>query len=150
MASFGLNNTATNISSVYISPQSQQRFTIGFNIPITDWGKRRNSFAIARLEQEQTAINIKQEEEKLLLEIRFIADKLAILKNNINQSLSLDTLSQKRFAITNRLFQSGKVSLFELQASQIEKDNSRRNYIAALQEFWENWYLLKAKTLLSF
>jgi outer membrane protein len=149
-ASYGLNNAAADIPSVYRNPQSQQRFNIGFNIPIADWGKRKNSFAIAKFEQEQTEIKIKQEEEKLLLEIRLIADKLAILKNNIDQSLSLDTLSQKRFAITNRLFQSGKASLLELQSSQFEKDNARRNYINALRAFWENWYMLKSKTLLSF
>ena len=149
-ASYGLNNAAADITSVYRNPQSQQRFNIGFNIPIADWGKRKNSFAIAKLEQEQIVIQNKQEEEKLLLEIRLIADKLAVLKNNIVQSLSLDTLSQKRFAITNRLFQSGKASLLELQSSQFEKDNARRNYINALRAFWENWYMLKSKTLLSF
>jgi outer membrane protein TolC len=44
------------------------------------------------------------------------------------------------------MFETGKVSLLELQAAQTEKDNARRNYIRALRKFWENLYLLRVKT----
>ena len=92
----------------------------------------------------------KQEEVRLLEELTNLINDLPVLKTNINQSLLLDTLSQKRFLITNRLYQSGKASLLELQAAQTEKDNAKRNYIAALRKFWESYYLLKAKTLIDF
>lgn len=68
------------------------------------------------------------------------------MQRNVQQSLLLDTLSQKRFAITNRLFQSGKANLLELQAAQTEKDNSKRNYITTVRKFWESYYLFRAKT----
>jgi outer membrane protein len=146
-ASYGLNNSAAELATIYQNSQYQQRFSIGFNIPITDWGKRKNNVTIVKAEQEQTEILIKQEEAKLLLEISSLADELPVLKNNVSQALMLDTLALKRYMITNRLFQSGKTSLLEQQAAQTEKDNARKNYIAALQRFWEAWYLLKAKTL---
>ncbi len=146
VASYGLNNAAADISTIYRNPQDQQRFSIGFNIPITGWGKRKNSIAIAKQQQEQTELNIKQEEGKLIVEITGLAEELPVLKNYVRQSLILDTLSQKRFAITTRLFQSGKVSLLELQAAQAAKDNAKREYIAALRRFWESYYSLKSKT----
>ena len=86
----------------------------------------------------------------MLEEIASLINELPVLKNNIGQSLALDTLSQKRFLITTRLYQSGKASLLELQAAQTEKDNAKRNYIAALRKFWESYYLLKARTLIDF
>ena len=145
VASYGLNNAATNLSAIYRNPQDQQRFSIGFAIPVADWGKRKNNMAVAKLQEEQVEINNKQEEAKLISEIINLVNELPVLKSNATQSLLLDTLSQKRFSITNRLFQSGKVSLLELQAAQAEKDNARRNYIAALRRFWESYYLLKVK-----
>lgn len=150
VASYGLNNAATDLSAIYRNPQDQQRFSLGFTIPIADWGRRKNNLAIAILNEEQTELSNKQEEVRLLEELTNLINDLPVLKTNINQSLLLDTLSQKRFLITNRLYQSGKASLLELQAAQTEKDNAKRNYIAALRKFWESYYLLKAKTLIDF
>ena len=150
VASYGLNNAAADLPAIYRNPQDQQRFSLGFTIPIADWGRRKNNLAIARLNEEQTELTNKQEAAKLLEEISNLINELPVVKNNIAQSLVLDTLSQKRFLITNRLYQSGKASLLELQAAQTEKDNAKRNYIASLRKFWESYYLLKAKTLLDF
>lgn len=146
IASYGLNNAATDIPAIYRNPQDQQRFSIGFSIPIADWGKRKINIATAKTQAEKSAIGNKQEEAKLVLEITNLVNELYILQEQIEQSLSLDTLAQKRFAITNRLFQSGKASLIELQAAQSEKDSAKRNYIAALRKIWESHFLLSAKT----
>lgn len=146
VASYGLNNAAANLASIYRNPQDQQRFSIGFNIPIADWGRRKNSLATAKLQLEQIVISNKQETAELVRAITNLIAELPILKSTIQQSLVLDTLSQKRFTIANRLFQSGKVSLLELQSAQAEKDNAKRNYLAALRKLWESYYLLKLKT----
>ncbi|HEV7781848.1 MAG TPA: TolC family protein [Chitinophagaceae bacterium] len=146
VASYGLNNTAPDIPAIYRSPQDQQRFNISFNIPIADWGRRKNSLAAVRLREDQLDILHKQVTAKFTTEIRNLATELPVLQPAVEQSLLLDTLSQRRFTITNRLFQSGKASLLELQAAQTEKDNARRNHIAALRKFWESYYLFRVKT----
>ena len=146
IVSYGLNNAALNIPSIYRNPQDQQRFSIGFNIPIADWGRRKNNLAVAKIQEEQIDIGIKQDEAKLVTEITNLLNELPVLQRNIQQSLLLDTLSQRRFTITNRLFQSGKTSLLELQAAQTEKDNARKNYILTIKRFWESYYLFRVKT----
>ena len=148
-ASYGLNNSATDLASIYRNPRDQQGFSVGFNVTIADWGRRKNNIAIAELQKKQTETDIKLEEANLLLEISNIVDELPVLKNTIVSLNRLDTLSQRRFVVANRLFQAGKLSLLELQAAQSEKDIARRNYILSLQRFWEQWYALKAKTLLA-
>ena len=82
----------------------------------------------------------------MINEISNLVIELPLLKKNVAKSLHIDSLSQRRFNITNRLFQAGKVSLLELQAAQTEKNNATRNYIIALRLFWESYYLLKMKT----
>ena len=146
VASYGLNNAATDLPAIYKNPQDQQRFSIGFNIPVADWGRRNNNLAAAKLQEEQIEINNKQEEAGLITAITQLVNELPVLQQSIRQALVLDTLSQRRFTITNRLFQSGKAGLLELQAAQGEKDNAGRNYILAIRRFWESYYLFRVKT----
>ncbi len=150
IVSYGLNNAGTDIPAIYQHPQDQQRFSIGFNIPVMDWGKRKNSVSAAMIREEQIEIINKQDEARLINEITDLTNQLAFLRYNVQQALLSDTLSQKRFAITNRLFQSGKASLLELQAAQTEKDIARRKYIATLRMFWESYYLLRLKAVFDF
>lgn len=145
-ASYGLNNAATSFSGVYRDPQSQQRFSIGFSIPLSNWGRSKNSIAIAKAKQLQTETENKSEDLRLIAEIENLIAEIPVLVNNINRAKQLDTLSEKRFIITNKLWQSGKVTLLELQAAQSEKDNSRKNYVIALRRFWETYYFLKIRT----
>jgi outer membrane protein TolC len=146
VASYGLNNAATSLPAIYQNPQDQQRFSIGFNIPVADWGIRNNSLASAKLQEQQIEISNKQEKAKLITEITQLFNELPVLRQNVQLALLLDTLSQRRFFITNRLFQSGKAVLLELQAAQTEKDNARRNYFSTIRRFWESYYLFRVKT----
>jgi outer membrane protein TolC len=145
-ASYGLTNTANNIPAIYQNPNDQQRFSIGFAIPLITWGKNKNSIAAARLQEKQAELINKAEEARWLSEITSLINELPALQRNVTAARRIDTLTQKKYSITNRLFQSGKASLLELQAAQSEKDIARRNYIQALRQFWESWYLLKVKT----
>lgn len=145
MASYGLTNSAGSVPGIYQNPNDQQRFSIGFSVPLITWGKKKNSITAARLQEKQVELNNKAEEAKLVAEITSILNELPLLQKNVASAKRIDTLTQKRYIVANRLFQTGKTSLLELQAAQTEKDNARRNYLLALRRFWEGWYLVKAK-----
>lgn len=145
-ASYGLNKAANKIKQIYNDPNDQQRFRVGVSVPISDWGKRKNKIAIAELEQQKYQTEKKDIEATLLTEVVNLYNQLPMLRQNIETARALDTLSQKRFAIANRLFQSGKATILELQAAQTEKDNARMGYVVAIRRFWESWYLLQMKT----
>lgn len=145
-ASYGLNKAADNIPGIYRNPNDQQRFSISFSIPIADWGRRKNNLETERLQQKDVELNLKNEESKFITELSNLLAQIPILQNNISKSLVLDSLSKKRFEITNRLYQLDKASLLEVQVAQTEKDNAIRNYITAIRQYWEAYYLLKAKT----
>lgn len=144
--SYGLTNAASTIPSIYRSPNDQQRFSIGFAVPVASWGKRKNSLAAARLQEKQVELNNKKELESLKTELESIIIQLPLLQKDIQRSLITDTLTGKRLSISSRLYQSGKISLLELQAAQTDQENARRNYIRALRKYWEIYYLVRAKT----
>jgi outer membrane protein len=150
VASYGFNNAAANLGGIYNNPQNQQRFSIGFNVPIADWGRQKNNRAAAKLEEEHLQLMQAKEKATLQTEIKNLVLLLPILEKQIVIALNLDTLATKRFDIANRLFQSGKISLLELQAAQTEKENAKRTYLDTVRRFWETAYLLNLKTNTAF
>jgi outer membrane protein TolC len=146
-ASYGLNKAADNLTAVYQNPNDQQRFSIGFTIPVADWGRRKTRYNAALAEEKLVEYANKLDEANYITEISNLVNSLPILKTSITMALQADTIAQKRFAITNRLYQLSKAGLLDLQVAQNEKDNARRNYFSAIRNYWEAYYLLKKLTL---
>ncbi len=149
-ASYGLNNAEDNIPAIYRNPNNQQRYSVTFSIPIIDWGKRNGNIELAKLQEKESELSMIAEEAKLIAEAESLINQLPVFRDNITNAQSLDILSQKRYSIATRLYQLGKISLLELQAAELEKDNAAKFYVYSLRQFWEAYYLLKAKTMATF
>lgn len=144
--SYGLNNTGNTISSLYNQPNNQQRFSIGLTIPIYDGGRRRTKLLIARNNQQLVSARNKEEVQTLVNEITRIYNDYNYARTNIARLQKLDSIGERRFAITNRLFTAGKIPVNDLQLAQREKDNARRNYVGALRKLTEQRYAITART----
>ena len=147
-ASYGLNKAADNLAGIYQNPNDQQRFSLGVTVPIADWGRQKTRYAVAKTEEKLIGYSNKIDEANDVTEITNLINSFSSLKNNINLAQLTDTIAQKRFVITNRLYQLSKASILDLQVAQNEKDNAKRNYLSAVRTYWEAYYLLKKLTLL--
>jgi outer membrane protein TolC len=150
VASYGLNNIGNNISNVYSNPNDQQRFTIGFNVPIVDWGRRKARYNTAKAIEKLTAATNEFDETVIFQEITTLVKNIELLKQSIELAKKTDTVAQRRFTIASNLYQIGKLSVTDLNLAQSEKDNARRTYIAALKSYWDAYYMLRRITLFDF
>jgi outer membrane protein len=146
-ASYGLNKAVNQLVSVYQNPDDQQRLSIGFSIPIVDWGRSKINYNITKLQEKSVTYSNAQEEANYIADLTNLVNSFPLIMNNISLALQQDTIAEKRFVITNRLYQLSKATLLDLEAAQTENDNSKRNYVAAIRSFWEAYYLLKKLTL---
>jgi outer membrane protein TolC len=149
-ASYGLNNIGNNIGEIYQNPKDQQRFNIGFNIPIVDWGRRKAMYNTMIANEKLTSFNIELEESVLVQEIITLVKNFDRLKSNIALAQKADTVAQRRYDISNKLYQIGRVTITELNFAQNEKDYAHRNYVATLRQYWDSYYLLRRITLFDF
>lgn len=149
-ASFGFNNTGGEVSSIYNNPKDQQRFLIGFNIPIIDWGRRQSRYKSAKALEQLTIYNIELDEQSYLQEITTLVKNIELLTSNVALTLKTDSVAQRRFELSYALYKSGKVSITDLGISQNEKDQARKGYISSLRSFWDSYYLLRKLTLYDF
>lgn len=150
VASYGLNSVGNEIQDVYRNPNDQQRFSIGFSIPIVDWGRRNARYNTAKA-MEKLAITTNEFDEAIIYqEITTLVKNLSLLKSNITLAQKTDSVAQRRFMLANNLYQIGKLSVTDLNLAQSEKDNSRRMYIEALRAYWQAYYTLRKVTLYDF
>lgn len=149
-ATFGLNRAGKDLGIIYSSPKDQQTFSIGFNVPVIDWGRRSAALNTAKATLKLTEYNNEIEEINYLQEIVTLAKNMPLLRDNIELTRNVDSLAEKRYLIANRSFQNGKTSISELNIAQNEKDNAKLEVIAALKAFWDSYYLLRRITLYDF
>lgn len=150
VASYGLNNVNEHLGGVYNTPNDQQRFSIGFNIPILDWGRRNARYHTARSLEKLTETTNEFDEITIYQEITTLVRNMELLNSSMALSQKADAVAKRRYAIANNLYQTGKLSLTDLSVAQSEKDNARRAYINVLKTYWTSFYLLRRLTLYDF
>lgn len=149
-ASYGLNRAANDLGTVYNDLKSQQTFSLGFNVPILDWGRRQARYNTAEAMKKLVELNNSLEEASIEQEVTTLVDNIQLLKGNTTLAATTDSVAKRRYAIANSLFQTGKLTITELNLAQAEKDNARRAYISSLRSYWAAYYLLRKLTLFDF
>jgi outer membrane protein TolC len=149
-ATYGLNRAASNINTVYSYPKSQKTFSIGINVPIVDWGRRKARYNTAIALEKLTEFNNDLDSASIIEEVTTLVNNIELLKNNISLAKTTDSVAQRRFTIANELYQVGKLTIIELNLAQVEKDDAQRSYVTALRQFWDAYYLLRRLTLYDF
>ena len=132
VASYGLNNIGDQIGSIYQNPNDQQRFSIGFNVPIVDWGRRNARYNTAKAIEKLTSVNNEFDEQTIYQEIVTLVKNITLLRSNIVLARKTDSVANRRFTLANNLYQIGKLSVTDLNLAQLEKDNARRTYMLSL------------------
>jgi outer membrane protein TolC len=61
-----------------------------------------------------------------------------------------DTVAAKMFEVTKQRFLIGKIDVLELNNADTKKDQNKRNYIQALNNYWTYYYNMRALTLFDF
>lgn len=146
VGSFGVTNTGNNIPALFNNTNDQQRFSIGLQIPIYDGGRRKQRILIARENEKLVSARSRLDVLQLTNEITDIYNEYNYTRTNIGKLKLMDSIGDQRFLISNRLFETGKISVTELQISQREKDMAKRNYLRMLRRITELRYAIRART----
>ncbi|WP_296703989.1 TolC family protein [Algoriphagus sp.] len=149
-ASYGYNNAAFTWSDIYNNPNTQALVNLGISVPILDWGrnKARMSQALANqqlteYEVEQEAINFEQEIFTKVRNFLMIRERIAVTKKS-------DEVAEKRYQIALNRYQTGNVTISDLNIAQNEKDTNKRAFFNSLKDYWMAYYELRALTLYDF
>ncbi len=149
-AAFGLSNSAKNVGEIYKSPQDRETIQIGFEIPIMDWGRSKSRMETAKANKQLVAYEVEQDRIVFEEEIYTLITLFNMLKDQLVLSKEADEIATERYEIAKNRFFIGNLSITDLTIALQEKDQSKRDYIFSLQDFWRTWMTIRVKTLYDF
>lgn len=149
-ASYGLRDQDPLLNMAYDRPNQQQTIRVGFSLPILDWGQGRGRYKMAKSSEELTRVQVEQSridfEQNLLLDV----EMFNLQDDQVKIAAKSDTVAAKMFEVTKQRFLIGKIDVLELNNADTKKDQNKRNYIQALNNYWTYYYNMRALTLFDF
>jgi hypothetical protein len=149
-AQYGLDRVATEFSNLYTNPENRQFITVGFEVPIFNWGKQRAQINAARNQQRQVANSIDFQRRQFIQQIDYTVSQFLQLRGQVLLAAQADTIAQRRYQVAQNRYLIGKIDITNLYIAQDEKDSARQAYIRELRSFWTGWYELRSLTLYDF
>lgn len=149
-ASYGLRDQDPVLDLAYQQPNQQQTIRVGFSLPILDWGQGRGRYKMAKSSEELTRVQVEQSrsdfEQSLLLDVQ----QFNMQDDQVKIAAKSDTVAAKMFEVTKQRFLIGKIDVLELNNADTKKDQNKRNYIQALNNYWTYYFNMRALTLFDF
>lgn len=149
-ANYGLNQTSSDFADVYKNPDNRQFITVGFEVPIFNWGKQQAQINAARNQQREVANSIEFQRRQFNQQVEYTVSQFLQLKDQVLLAAKSDTIAQRRYNVAQNRYLIGKIDITNLFIAQNEKDAARQEYIRALRDFWTGWYELRELTLYNF
>ncbi|MBU0765707.1 MAG: TolC family protein [Bacteroidetes bacterium] len=149
-ATYGLTQSAIDLGNSYKKPEDQQTAIIGVTVPIVDWGLGKGKYKMALSGEEMIKTSVQQQlidfEQNVYLQVmqfNMQDDQCAIARK-------ADTIAGFRYDVSLQRFLIGKIDVLNLNVALTEKDEAKRNYIGALQTFWNYYFNIRKLTLFDF
>ena len=145
-ASFGLSQTADNITDAYLKPQNQEFVSLGVRVPIVQWGLGRGRIKQAKEYAELVKSTIEQEKIDFNQDIYVKVAQFNLTRKQLKVSERAKEVAAKRFEVAKQRYLIGKTIVTDLLIAQQEKDNALIRYINAYRDFWKSYYDIRKTT----
>jgi len=149
-AAYGLNNNGLVFSDVYHDPTEQQRFSLGFSVPVLDWGRNKARMRTAIANKKLVDYQIAQDEIDFEQEVMTQVRQFELLRLQLEITRKSDEVAAERYNVSQNRYLIGKIDITNLNIALNEKDDAKRKYIQALRSFWTAYYNLRRLTLYDF
>lgn len=149
-ASFGLSQTADDISDVYSKPENQEFVSLGVRAPIIQWGLGKGRVKQAEANAELVRITIEQEKIDFDQDIYSKVAAFNLNRKQLKASKRANEVAEKRFYVSKQRYLIGKIVGTDLQLAQQEKDNALLSYISSIRSFWQSYFDIRKMTHFDF
>jgi outer membrane protein len=148
--SYGLRQQSALLPDVYRDPSNQQRVRLSLTMPIVDWGLSRGRYKMAQSSEELSRVQVEQTlidfEQNILLDV----EQFNLQNDQVRIAAKSDEVAARRYEVTKQRFLIGRIDVLELNDADTRKDQNRRAYVQAIQNYWSYYYNMRALTLYDF
>ncbi|MFA8301027.1 MAG: TolC family protein [Hyphomicrobiales bacterium] len=150
-ATYGVSASNTEFTEVYKNFNKSQTASVGFSIPILDWGNAKGRIRMAKSNLDLTLEQVAQSKVDFEMDIINKVNEFNIQELQYTIAAKADTIAQKRYDVTQKRYLIGKVNdILDLTNAQKENDNTKNDYYRSLQSYWQQYYTIRKITLYDF
>lgn len=149
-ATYGLNKTSAKLLDAYKSPRRQEYINLNVSLPLVDWGLRKGQFKLVSKQRDAKLASIKQGHVDFEEEITSLVSLFNVQGSLVRSALEASAVANEAYEISKIKFMIGQVDVNDLIVQLNRKDSALRNYISALQDYWQNYYAVRRITLYDF
>ncbi len=148
--SLGFSNRANALRSIYVHPKDQENINLELSIPVVDWGRSKSRLITAQVQKQLTEYTVEQEKQNFRQSIYTQVTLYEMLKSQLDITAKADSIASEKYDIAKDRYLLGNLSITDLSIAFQEKDQSKRDNINALRDYWGAYYQLRALTLYDF
>lgn len=148
--SFGVSNSAETYAGIYENPERQRTVKLSMSIPILDWGHSASSVKLAESQRELVVYDVEKDISDFEREVVVQVEQFSLLKFQLNTAREADKVAENGYLIALKKFQSGELSITDLNIALSERENAKRDYVSSIKNYWESYYRLRILTLYDF
>lgn len=149
-AQVGYTGMDASVNRAYGNLRGNQLVEVGVSVPLVDWGKRRGRVRVAESNRRVTESRLRQEALEFNQQLYVLVERFGNQRSQLDIASRTAELAARRYDTNVQTYMIGRISTLDLNDSQTRRDESRRQYIAALYKFWQYWYQLRSVTLYDF
>lgn len=149
-ASLGFNQVSESFNGAYSNPQQQSIISLNLSIPIVDWGVRKGRYNMAKNNLNISKVNARESEIRLEEDVTMTINDLNIQRTLIESSSEAMELSKTVYEQTRERFIIGKVDINNLILAGNRRQETQRNYILAIKNYWQSYFRIRKFTLFDY
>ena len=143
----GFLRTTNEIQSAYNKLQDNEIVGLKLSLPIFDWGVQKGNVKVAKSNLELVKTQIEQNREAYLQQIKQLVVMLNMQNELYQTSKRVEEISLERYDITKKKFESGTVSVTDLNTAIQDQESARIRNINQLKNYWIYYLSLRKATL---
>lgn len=146
-AELGFNRTSSHFREAYHNLKDNEIVGLTVSLPIFDWGVSKGRVKMAEADLEVTMTQLEQAHETYIQDLRTSVVQLNMQHSQCKNAQRAQDIADERYDITKRRFETGAVTVTDLNTAQQEAESARAQYIRQLQTFWTGYYNIRKSTL---
>lgn len=147
---YGTTGTDEEFERMYDTPTQDQYVGVQFDIPLWDWGRRKNTIRASETSLETGEQQLEDLRNDIVIEVRDSCRRLENLESQIDLARKRVESAEQTYEVNLELYRSGSIDSRELGLSRQTLSSARMNEVNALIDYKLQLLDLKIKTLWDF
>ena len=146
-AEVGFSRTANDFAAAYRNLQDNEIIGLTVTLPIFDWGVKKGKVMMAKSNLDLARTKKEQADNDYMQQVKRGVMQFGAQAEQCRTSTKAMEISRERYGITKKRFESGAISVTELNTAIQELETAKTQYIDQLKNYWTYYYTLRRYTL---